>query len=294
VLQRNAFALAALPTKQGIEKTMMKWIVLVAVLLMTCGTGVAGAQMPPPGTNLLQNPGFEDGYSGFTSYYQNSHDASDPGTFVIGSDPGDANSNWANSVLPHSGNAMMIVNGADDWRLSVWSEGPLNVQPHTTYVFTGFVSSLFRTSPPNLILTINGQQLGSALSLGPTVGQWTEFSVSWDSGMSNTATLAIFDQNTEAYGNDFALDDLGFATNATSVVPQQVQTNGGSMTAVPGNVNVSVTPANVSVSPANVSVYAGLGIGLAIIGIGLCFCGVGLGIIGLAIIRLAATRNRNS
>jgi hypothetical protein len=248
---------------------MRKWIVPAGVILVVC-VAIAWA-MWPAANDLLQNAGFESGDSDFSSDYQNDPDAGNPGTFAIGANPGTYNSNWASGIVPHSGNAMLIANGADQPHASIWAQGPLTVRPNTDYYFTGYVASLYQASPPVLVLAINGSQLGMALPLGPTAGQWIKFTVPWNSGNSTTATLSISDQNTQAFGNDFALDDLGFATSPLSVAQQAPAAGAG------------VFAALWSWNP-------GTGAGLAILGIGFCVLGVGLIILGVAVFRLAEAR----
>jgi hypothetical protein len=331
---------------------MRKWIVLAGVILVASGASAWATR--PAAKNLLQNPGFESGNGGFSSDYQDQPDLGMPGTYAIGADPGRYNGNWANSVLPHSGNAMMIVNGSDQPNVpmkpeirrpppiynksitftsfmsqtntigpaeyirqvhlsdglyqqdqpyaKVWSEGPLTVQPNTTYYFTGYVASLYQASPPVLAFTINGVQLGAVLPLGPAVGQWIKFTVSWNSGASDSATLSIADQNTEAFGNDFAMDDLGFATSPLSVAQQQSapqqpsvsqQQSFGPQQDVPQPQDFpqQQAPANGAGTPA--AVWSGnftIGTGLAIFGIGFFALGAGLAVLGIALFVLAGSR----
>ncbi|MGB9454507.1 MAG: hypothetical protein WCB12_00550 [Bryobacteraceae bacterium] len=40
---------------------------------------------------------------------------------------------------------------------------------------------------------------------------WGNFTFTWNSGSSTSATLALFDLNTDTPWNDFALDDVSFA-----------------------------------------------------------------------------------
>ncbi len=149
--------------------------------------------------------------------------------------------------------------------------GPLHVRPHKMYFSTGYVASLFASSPPELALEANGEQIGPSLPLDGTVGKWTKFVVAWNSGPNDNASFAIVDQNTESYGNDFTLDDLSVATNPLYVSHQQPQKGIGAMF---GDANV--------------------GAGLIAVAVGLAILGVGLVVFGVAIMRLAAATRRSN
>jgi hypothetical protein len=60
---------------------------------------------------------------------------------------------------------------------------------------------------------INGSPIGE-LQLSSVTCQWEPFTTTWSSGANTTAVLSIIDLNTDAFGNDFALDDLAFEASA--------------------------------------------------------------------------------
>jgi hypothetical protein len=70
-------------------------------------------------------------------------------------------------------------------------------------------------NPAVLVVTSSGTQVVAPFQLPFPDGVWLPFSGEWNSGTHTSATLRIVDINTERFGNDFALDDLGF-----SIVPE--------------------------------------------------------------------------
>jgi len=108
---------------------------------------------------------------------------------------------------------MLAVNGSTDPGKIIWSQ-TVNVSQQYNYDFSMWVSSWSDYAPAaNLIVGINGVQIGSDC---PTpdpethAGEWEQFTATWNSGVSTTAELTIVDENTTSLGNDPALDDISF------------------------------------------------------------------------------------
>jgi hypothetical protein len=160
--------------------------------------------------NLVPNPGFELGNQGFSSSYHYQSDLFPTATYYIGSDPSAYNPNWTNMARPHSGHAMMIINGAEIPDVPVWTTGPLNVQPNTTYYFSFYVTSVHPAAPAILRFSINGEAIDKDFFVSPHVGSWAKACVPWQSPAHGMATISIVNENTIYYGNDFALDDISF------------------------------------------------------------------------------------
>jgi hypothetical protein len=170
------------------------------------------------GQNLVVNGDFENGNAGFTSGYALG-DVSNPGFYAIGTNPSTATGafgDWCNCGDHSSGTGkMMIVNGATDVSLPVWEE-TVAVTPSTSYTFSYWGAEVDHDSSslPHLSLRINGSVIGS--STFPEYppdngGQWQNYKFTWKSGSSKSADLALFDLNTDASWNDFALDDISFS-----------------------------------------------------------------------------------
>jgi len=182
------------------------------------GLAVAGlaASHSALANNLIRNGDFSLGDVDFTSVYTYSSNQVPANTYYIDTTPNSVNSNWLNFSLPAgaaSNAQMMTVNGGGLGTNTVWSE-TISVQPNTTYDFGASIASLFSTSPATLNFTVNGSALGPTFTAGAVVGMWMPFNATWYSGSSSSATLAIVDTNTVAYGNDFALTELCFSAES--------------------------------------------------------------------------------
>jgi hypothetical protein len=162
--------------------------------------------------NLIANGNFAAGDVGFTSAYQYRPDDIAAGTYWIGSDPTSHGWRWASFGAPDGGNLMM-VNGGWKAGMDVWRSAPIAVTPDTKYVFSVWVASNDPERPASLALDINGVPEGSAFQAPATAGDWSLFTVDWNSGASSSAELALSDENIAYYGNDFALSGISFAAS---------------------------------------------------------------------------------
>lgn len=166
--------------------------------------------------NLVANGNFSLGNVGFTSAYSY---VTGPGSLVpegvytITTDPS-LEHPAAVSFGDHTtgtGN-MMAINGAST-PISVWCE-TIPVLPNTTYDFAAWVANWSTAdvgaAEPDLQFMINGVLIGVPFLSSAAPGVWQEFSATWNSGVSTTANICIFDECVAAGGNDFALDDISF------------------------------------------------------------------------------------
>jgi len=208
---------------------------------------------------LVANGDFEAGNSDFGSDYTYSHgDVFDQTKYDVVADPQDAHP-LAASYKDHTSGAglMMVANGSDDATDVVWSQ-TVNVSAHYNYDFSMWVSSWYCTQnapEAELIVHINGAQVGNPFSAPDVTGQWEQFSADWDAGTSTTAAITIYDNETELMANDFALDDISFvhdpdpATIGLSAAVNDTIITGGtgslgatvSNTGPPGAVNLDYT-----------------------------------------------------
>lgn len=161
-----------------------------------------------PGNNLLVNGDFSQGNTGFTSDY--SLTATDGGQdqYNITNNPGA----WSTGVTctDHSSGTgqMMIVNGGTLPK-AIWKQ-TVTVTPETNYVFGTWLQSTRSLNPAQLQLWINGKPVHD-FTASAAVCQWQQHFITWNSGELTTLELAIVNNNTNAGGNDFAIDDLLFA-----------------------------------------------------------------------------------
>lgn len=185
----------------------------LAALFLAMGTATA--------SSLVVNGDFSAGNSGFTSDYGfiTNNNCYPETSYDIVINPNNCHNLWASFGDHTTGTGnMMAVNGATSSNLNIWSEN-VTVTPNTQYNFSAWVASSYPVSPAALDFSINGQQLGGDFTASTTTGLWQEFTGTWNSGASSAANLTIVDKNTDAYGNDFALDDIAMSEATATPEP---------------------------------------------------------------------------
>ena len=167
-------------------------------------------------SNFVANGDFSGGYTGFTSSYiigtgGTYGQLSNEGTYAVTSNANNVHTNFTSffdHTLGTSAGSMMCINGASS-PISIWCE-TITVVPNTNYDFSAWGASCTASNPAILQFSINGTLLGTPLSLPTTTGLWTRFHALWNSGANTSITICIYDQQTAASGNDFAIDDIAF------------------------------------------------------------------------------------
>ena len=164
--------------------------------------------------NLILNGSFELGVMGFNSEYTNNQvTILDEGTYAVVNDAHTVHPDfYCNQDHTSGSGKFMAVNGAGVANVKVWYLNLTNVQPETRYEFSTWITSLHPTNPATLQFSINGQLMGQPFQAYPNTCDWYQFFHVWDSDTNNQATISIVNQNTILNGNDFALDDISFAT----------------------------------------------------------------------------------
>ncbi len=200
----------------------------------------SGTVLPPaPSSNLLVNGDFSLGNTGFTSQYVYSTNLEPEGNYVVGDNPHNFHPGGASFGDHTTGTGLMLIaNGAPTPNTVVWQE-TVNVSNGTNYVFSGWAASWGEggspapsdPSPAQLEFFVNGVQIGSEFTLIAQDGQWSQFSATWNSGTSGSATITIVDMNTASDGNDFAVDDLVFG--ASEAATAAISSDGATGTAAP-------------------------------------------------------------
>ncbi len=161
--------------------------------------------------NLINNGDFGGGNSGFsTSYNYSPGDIWLEGTYDVLSNPQTSHSNFAPCGDHTGGGDMMAVNGNGTANINVWCQ-TITVLPNTEYAFSAWATSLVAAAPAVLQFSVNGINLGTPLSVSPTLCNWQQFYALWNSGGSTTANICIVNMNTVLSGNDFAIDDIAFS-----------------------------------------------------------------------------------
>ena len=227
----------------------MKRLGKIVTLLLLAGAGSLEAQV-----NLLVNGDFEAGNQGFTTgYHFSNNDLSPTGVYAVITDPHDSHPGGSSMHDHTSGSGLMLAaNGGNDPTNAVWSE-TIPVRPNTTYLFSGWAASWGQNgdgtdpSPALLVATINGVQLGAQVRVSAKNGVWQSFAFPWNSEGATQAEIQILDQNTDWFGNDFALDDLLFATPGGN--PVVVTENASSGVKSKSGIGGVVVPSTTAPSP---------------------------------------------
>ncbi|HTQ04523.1 MAG TPA: hypothetical protein VMI54_11735 [Polyangiaceae bacterium] len=176
-----------------------------------------------PRAELVQNGDFDAGFDAFETDYT-TVDAptqiSTNGACTVASDPSvvrETYTDWVKFGDHTTGDGpMLICDGALTAGAVTWKQ-TVNVVPHTSYLFTFWLSNIEPSSSLSTLQGfVNDEQIGSTLTADPTAGTWAGYVGVWDSGTNTSATLSIVDSNTGAAWNDFALDDVSFVPLCTS------------------------------------------------------------------------------
>ena len=159
--------------------------------------------------NLIVNGDFNSGNTGFSSDYTYLPSGlSGTGDYIICTNPNTYYSGWP-SMGDHTtgtGN-MLVIDGSETTGTNFWCQ-TITVTTGTDYIFTVWIASLQLPLPGDEV-TINGTVIGSFTALS-TVGEWTKYQVTWNSGSTTSANICMTDTNLSGIGNDFAIDDISF------------------------------------------------------------------------------------
>lgn len=199
----------------------------------TSPQGCTGSGIISVARELVENGDFEAGNDGsFSSGYLYIPDGAgnselvadnDNRGYSITTDGNNVHNNfWGFDHTTGSGN-FMAINGHDN--ITIW-EQTIDVLPNTNYYFSAWARSLNAAGPfAKLVFTINGIEIGSQLDLtarlndsDPAHDNWKRFYGNWMSGPStNSVVLAIKNKEPSHGGNDFAIDDISFASLSTFI-----------------------------------------------------------------------------
>ncbi len=181
----------------------------------------------PTIVNLVSNGNFSSGNVGFSTDYQFLSVTIPAGTQKSYGIVANANSwfpGFSPACVDHTSGSglMMVVDGSvtNAGNDIVWGQN-VAVVPGQNYTFTYWLQTI-SAGPTSIIrATINGNLLGLA-NAPITLCGWTQFTYTWNSGVSTTAQIRLFDNITVANGNDFALDDIAFTTNSICTVSKSI------------------------------------------------------------------------
>lgn len=201
---------------------------------------LTAAAEDPTAPNLVTNPGFESGNTGFSSGYTYNPTPITPGTYVLTTSPSLVLSTFPPCDDHTFGNGtgnLMLVNGNGSANSQVWCQ-TIPVMPNSWYIM-GAWTTVSPISPPVFQFTVNNVPAGPSFTPPNSGCLWQEFTSAWFSGAATSATLCIKDisgSGNGLFGDDYGLDDIYFK-KACSVSDM---------------VNVSVVTVN-AVLPANIT-----------------------------------------
>ena len=183
-------------------------------------------------TNLITNGDFSAGNSGFTTQYN--YVAPGPnvmwpeGNITIAANPISVHNYWVD-LGKGATNPMLIANGATSGNLTIWQESAINVVAGGKYNFAADVMNVCcnesftgANSPSSIIFQISTDgviwnNLVSHTTTPPgDAGVLTALSALYTAGATGTVSLRAINNINAPSGNDFALDNLSFA----SAVPE--------------------------------------------------------------------------
>ncbi len=158
--------------------------------------------------NLITNPGFSSGNTGFsTAYTYKTTGPVNQKEYWVATNPQAINPLWPSSGDHTTGTGLMfIADAATAANTSCWCQ-VVTVKPNTYYKLSGWAALMYL---PQAILKfeINGSTVGNLFTTSSSLGVWNKYEGEWYSGASTSASICIYDTNLTGYGNDFALDDL--------------------------------------------------------------------------------------
>jgi PKD repeat protein len=172
----------------------------------------------PTGPNIIVNGNFSQGNYGFTTAYiytnvQNGLYSNN--YYAVGSDILYYHSGAAGHMYDHTvGNASgsyLMCNGASSANTIVWSQ-TVAVTPNTDYVFSMWDANWSSLTTGNFAvfkILVNGVSIGADTCVHPNF-IWKQVLKTWNSQSNTSATISIVDLELNGYGNDFAIDDIGF------------------------------------------------------------------------------------
>ena len=238
------------------------------------------------GRNLLTNPDFSQGNTGFTSDYNyisvaanaaltsgNSRGLNPEGNYAV-----DVNANTyhnqfqgydydntaadgtAKSATPDAANKFLILNGAAKIQRMYAQTVP--VEKNRYYTFSAYFNNMLppgsNNGLPEVGFVINGASVSSTLVLNESPDRWVKYSSVWYSGDNTTAVFEIRNVSTVAGGNDLGIDQLYFGTcNLPPVANNDLQTTlpntakTFSVTANDADGDGAINAATVNLDPSN-------------------------------------------
>ena len=171
--------------------------------------------------NLFLNGDFQSGNTDFSSEYTPNEIGTTENTYSIVNDPlgpapiqnpfagnGYGGVDYYDHTLGTAAGLMMAVNGGVGGpSMLVWGQTVSGLIVGQQYEFSLWLSSWDTLSPA--IVAVQIDNANQATFTAPAVaGVWVNHSFLWTASPTSGGFVAIYDNNTEELGNDFALDDI--------------------------------------------------------------------------------------
>lgn len=204
------------------------------VSVTTDASGTYYCEITSMGPNLIRNGDFELGNTDFVSQYlYNNTSLWNEGTYMVGTNPQTYHSGFSPCQDHTTGTGnFMIINGSIHPNTTIWQQ-VIQIVPNTDYIFSCWAQTVAAGNEAQLQFKINNTLIGPVFTCSDTVCHWTQFYTIWNSGTTTNATISIVNQNQEAGGNDFAIDDVFFSelktcSDSVLVIVQNLQVDLGS------------------------------------------------------------------
>lgn len=157
---------------------------------------------------------YKKGYKNWSYAWEGRYELWPEGYYCIGTSPRNFHPYFYDIKDHTSGKGnMMVVNGSMSGNTIVWKT-TVNVEKGRTYAFSAWGVEVGRNNPAQFHFTINGKTLGKDHTLkdeGEAKARWEQFYELWVADRS-TAVISLVNLNTLKDGNDFAIDDISFAS----------------------------------------------------------------------------------
>jgi len=193
--------------------TELRLAISAAVAALAIAPAAGAAELVTNGTFEAGNTGF---YSDYTYMVGNFWGE---GTYGVDNNPHDGHALFSSYGDHTSGEGlMMVVNGMGTENAVVWGQDTFAVAQNADYTFSFWMASAHPDSPAQIAARINDSWLSPVAMATSTTGQWTQYSYTWNSGASTSASIQLINRNLAWQGNDFTLDDISF--NGPAAVPE--------------------------------------------------------------------------
>jgi outer membrane protein OmpA-like peptidoglycan-associated protein len=161
--------------------------------------------------NLVKNGDFEAGFADFETDYDFVSARADglipEGTFAVEYSVGQLHYAFKDCGDHSTGKGrMVLVNGAVNPNSAIWKQ-TICVPSMSLLTFNGWFSNLV-AQPPFIEIRLNGKMMIDSRDVYLSQCDWIDLGFQWYSNNDTTALLEIYNQNTEASDNDFAIDDI--------------------------------------------------------------------------------------